>query len=81
MGSSPITGSVGECSPCQREDNRMEIIETRIFTPEPGSGVIGHVREVTRHVPDTDELAVAAALSGDNKVRIIKMVTYDGLWD
>lgn len=58
----------------------MEIIETRIFTPEPGSGVIGHVREVTRHVPDTDEAAVVAEALGDDKVRVIKQVTFEGLW-
>jgi len=59
----------------------MEIIETRIFIPEPGSSVIGHVREVRRHIPDTDEAAVEAGAVGDDKVRIIKQVDFDGLWD
>lgn len=59
----------------------MEIIETRIFTPEPGSGVIGHVREVRRHIRDTDEAAVEAGAVGDDKVRITKQVDFDGLWD
>lgn len=60
----------------------MEIIEVRTYQPPEGSGLIGHVREVRVHVPESDEADVAAGVLGDVNRRTYRTVqTFIELFD
>lgn len=60
----------------------MEITEVRTYQPPEGSGLIGHVREVRVHVPESEEANVVAGILGDVNRRTYRTVeTFIELFD